>query len=256
MATVLKPGGRYKTVYVDPAYGRPVLSGTQLLQVKPINLGYMPARAFKTPTAYEVRKGWLAYQADGRAEDALGLPVMITSDRDGWLASGHVGRLICKPDIDAGWLYLAVRNWAAQVQLKSLASGSVVDSTFAWDMESVILPPRDSVDGKAIQVAWEKFRAPLDGPEDEALSLVEESLSGSGVLDYDFSTRLSRPTSALELRFRKLVDKWRKDTQHTSSVKKMIEHRSYKLVIENGPRCPASTITRVERAQGSLACSS
>jgi hypothetical protein len=83
-ATVVKPGGRYKTCYVDAAHGCPVLSGTQLLQVRPINLSYMPLRTFRNPTAYQVRKGWIAYQADGRAEDALGLPVMITSDRDGW----------------------------------------------------------------------------------------------------------------------------------------------------------------------------
>ena len=233
VATVIKPGGRYKTLYVDPTHGRPVLSGTQLLQARPINLGYMPVRAFKNPIAYEVRKGWLAYQADGRAEDALGLPVMITSDRDGWLASGHVGRLISKTGVDAGWLYLAVRNWAVQIQLKSLASGSVVDSTFPWDMESVILPPRDSVDGKAIQEAWEKF-ARARQSEDEAQSLVEHSLSGTSVSYYDFSPSLSIPPSALELKFRKLVDKWRKDTQHTSSVKKMIEHPSYKWIIGMG----------------------
>lgn len=231
VATVAKPGGRYKTVYVDAAHGRPVLSGTQLLQVRPINLSYMQPRAFKNPTVYEVRKGWLAYQADGRAEDALGLPVMITSDRDGWLASGHVGRLIGKADVDTGWLYLAVRNWAAQIQLKSLASGSVVDSTFPSDMESVILPPRDNVDGKAIQGAWEKF-ALARRAEDEALSLVEQCLRDTS--DYDFSPRLSSPPSALELEFRNLVDNWRKDTQHTSSLKKMIEHQSYKRIIEMG----------------------
>lgn len=231
VATVLKPGGRYKTVYVDASHGCPVLSGTQLLQVRPINLSYMPQRAFKNPAAYEVRKDWLAYQADGRAEDALGLPVMITSDRDGWLASGHVGRLISNSDVDAGWLYLAVRNWAAQVQLKSLASGSVVDSTFAPDMESVILPPRDSVDGKEIREAWEKF-ARARRAEDEALSLVEQCLKDG--TDYDFAPRLSSPPSAFELEFRKRVSEWRKDTQHTSSIKKMIQHPSYKWVIEKG----------------------
>jgi hypothetical protein len=136
----------------------------------------MPVRAFKNPAAYEVRKGWLAYQADGRAEDALGLPVMITSDRDGWLASGHVGRLISNTDVDAGWLYIAVKSWFAQIQLKSLASGSVVDSTFPWDMESVILPPRDSVNGKAIKDAWERF-AFAQRLEDEAISLVDKLLS-------------------------------------------------------------------------------
>ena len=233
VASVLKPIGWYKTVYVDAAHGQPVLSGTQLLQLRPINLGYMSARAFKNPFSYKVQTGWLAYQADGRAEDALGLPVMITSDRDGWLASGHVGRLVSNPDVDAGWLYLAVKSWLAQIQIKSLASGSVVDSTFPWDMEGVILPPPDSVDGKAIREAWEKF-ARAQHSEDHALSLVEQSLSGSGGSDYDFSPKLSSPPSPLEIEFRKLVDKWRKGTQHTSSIKKMIEHPSYKRIIEMG----------------------
>jgi hypothetical protein len=157
---------------------------------------------------------------------------MITSDRDGWLASGHVGRLISKTGVDAGWLYLAVRSWAAQIQLKSLASGSVVDSTFPWDMECVMLPPRDSVDGKAVQTAWEKF-AGAQRAEDEALSLVEQALVGGGA-DYDFRPKLSSSPSTLELKFRTLVDEWRNDTQHMSSVKKMVAHPSYKQIIEMG----------------------
>jgi len=196
VAKVLKPGGRPKTLYVDAEYGNPVLSGTQLLQLRPIHLSYMPARAYKNPSAYVVRKGMIAYQADGRAEDALGVPVMITSDRDGWYASGHVGRLVSHPEIDPGWLYLAARSWHSQVQLKSRASGSVVDSTFPWDMETVTLPPRDSIDGKSIQDAWEKF-AVAQRCEDAAKDLIEQSLSGGGGggSDYDFSPKLSRPLS-------------------------------------------------------------
>jgi hypothetical protein len=230
VAKVLKPGGRPKTIYVEPEYGNPVLSGTQLLQIRPIHLSYMPARAYKNPSAYVVRKGMIAYQADGRAEDALGVPVMITSDRDGWFASGHVGRLVSNPGVDPGWLYLACRSWQSQIQLKSLASGSVVDSTFPWDMASVRLPPRDSVDGKSIQDAWEKF-ARAQRAEDEAKSLVEQSLSGS---EYDFAPKLSAAPSPLELEFRELVKKWRKDTQHTSSVKRMVGHPAYKRIIEIG----------------------
>lgn len=36
------------------------------------------------------KKGFIAYQADEQAREALGLPVMITSDRDFWLANGQV----------------------------------------------------------------------------------------------------------------------------------------------------------------------
>jgi hypothetical protein len=100
-------------------------------------------------------------------------------------------------------------------------------------MESVVLPPRDSVDGNAISEAWEKF-AHAQRSEDHSLALVEQSLSGGGGSDYDFSPKLSRPPSPLELEFRQLVAKWRKDTQHTSSIKKIVKHPAYQRIIEMG----------------------
>lgn len=176
VASVVKPGGRYKTYYVESEYGRPLLSGTQVLQTKIINLRFIAPRAFNDVKAYELRKGWLVYQADGRAEESLGLPAMVTSDRDKWLASGHVGRIIARKGVDAGWLFLAVRTWCVQVQIKALASGSVVDSTFSQDMESVILPPPMNVDGKAIKKAWEKF-AKAQEAEDKAVAIIEKALT-------------------------------------------------------------------------------
>ncbi len=35
---------------------------------------------------------------------------MVTPDRAGWMASGHVGRVIARPGIDPGWLYLALSS--------------------------------------------------------------------------------------------------------------------------------------------------
>jgi hypothetical protein len=232
VATVLKPTGRYKTYYVDRDYGRPILSGTQLLQARPINLRYIAPRAFTDPTKYEVRAGWLACQADGRSEEALGLPIMITDDRDRWLASGHVGRVIAKKDVNPGWLYLALRSWAAQIQIKSLASGSVVDSTFPWDMESVILPPPTNGKSGIILPMWENF-AIAQGLEVDAIRLIEQSLGGSDS-DHDFPVKLSKRPSPFELEFRTLVDQWRNDTQHTSSIKRMVQHPAYQRIIEMG----------------------
>lgn len=40
--------------------------------------------------------------------------------------------------------------------------------------------------------------------------------------------------SVLESKFYKLVEKWRNDTRHTSSIKKMVEHPSYKEIIGLG----------------------
>ncbi|MBN1609875.1 MAG: hypothetical protein JW940_24800 [Polyangiaceae bacterium] len=108
VARVLKPGGRYKTRYVAAANGRPLLSGGQLLQTYPINLQHMSPGVFKDVADYELRRGWVAYPADGRAEEELGRPVLITPHRDGWLASGHVGRIEPLRGVNPGSLFLAL----------------------------------------------------------------------------------------------------------------------------------------------------
>lgn len=138
VADVLKPPGRYKTIYVSEPYGRSFMSGTQVLQLVPASRQFMAERAFSDVSLFELRKGWSVFMADGRAEKDLGVVAMIPSDRDAWLASGHVGRLVPHAGTDPGWLWLAARTWHAQIQIKALASGSVVDSTYPADMESII----------------------------------------------------------------------------------------------------------------------
>jgi hypothetical protein len=179
VAQVLKPAGRYKTRYVDRNNGRPLLSGSQLLQTSPINLQFMAPRAFKDISAYELRPGWIAYPADGRAEEELGTPVLITKDRERWLASGHVGRVIPKPDTDPGWLFLALKTSHAQMQLKARASGSVVDSTFPNDMAEIILPPPVGVDGSKVVKLWDNFREAQE-LEEKASTLIDAALTKLG----------------------------------------------------------------------------
>lgn len=174
VARVIKPGGRYKTCYVDREYGLPILSGAQLLQAYPINLRYMSPKVFKNPERYAIKRPWIAYPADGRAEDALGLPSMVVSNREGWLASGHVGRVIPNHETDPGWLWLACRTAHAQLQLKAAASGSVVDSTFVGDMERVILPPPFRHDYSEVASMWENF-AKAEQDEQHALSIIDSA---------------------------------------------------------------------------------
>jgi hypothetical protein len=180
-AEVRKPPGRYKTNYVGAAYGIPFLSGTQVLQLEVVNQQYMSQKAFADPDAYRLEPGWSVYQADGRAEESLGFPAMVLDDRRGWAASGHVGRLVPRDGTNAGWLWLAASTWQVQVQLKALASGSVVDSTFPSDMESVILPPVSDVDGDTVTAAWSKFGEARDRKR-LALQILDDGLTAlSGV---------------------------------------------------------------------------
>jgi hypothetical protein len=174
VADVFKPAGRYKTCYVEPEYGRPLLSGAQLLQTSPINLKYMSSSVFKNIELYELKAGWIVYPADGRAEEELGTPVLITVDRDGWLASGHIGRIVPKKGVDSGWLFLALRTLHAQLQIKARASGSVVDSTFPEDMREVVLPPPLQIDFD-INLAWADM-ATAQALEEEASRDVDNAL--------------------------------------------------------------------------------
>jgi hypothetical protein len=176
VADVLKPPGRYKTVYVTEGHGHPFMSGTQILQLVLAKRQFMADRAFRDSSLYELRRGSSVFMADGRAEKDLGVVAMIPADRDGWLASGHVGRLVPHADTNPGWLWIAARTWHAQVQIKSLASGSVVDSTYPADMEGVILPPEIGVDAPGIAEAWEKF-AHARTDEADASALIDETLA-------------------------------------------------------------------------------
>lgn len=156
VADVEKPAGRYKTYYVDASHGRPLLSGRQVLQYAPVNLQYLSPRSVD-PARYELRASQVAFQADGRSEERLGFPVLIEPDRDRWLASGHVGRLIPKDGVDAGWLYAAFASDQVQLQVKALACGSVVDALYTDELEKVVLPPPGGVDGAGVLRAWAQF---------------------------------------------------------------------------------------------------
>lgn len=171
--------GRYKRLYTDGAHGRPIISGAQLLQSSPIHVQYILPQSFDDVGDFELKEGWIAYPSDGRAEEALGTPVIVTKDKAGWLASNMVGRVVPKPGVDVGWLYVALRTLHSQMQLKSFASGSVVDHTYPDDMNKVILPPRNDFDGADVLDAW-RMLSKAQVMEDEAVAAVDRALAIDG----------------------------------------------------------------------------
>lgn len=176
IAKVSKPAGRYKTNYVDRVWGRPILSGRQIHQTHPVGLKFIALSALTDPDRYELQTHSLVYQADGRAEEKLGVPVMITRDRHGWLASGHVGRLTPNDGVDPGWFYLAVGSPHAKVQIQAMASGSVVDGTYEEDMAGVVLPPPSTV--PEVTNLWDLFDVARNN-ERRASELIDKALSGA-----------------------------------------------------------------------------
>lgn len=180
VADVQKPGGRYKTYYVGPGQGTPLLSGRQILQIDVVGAKNISSRSVKSDSGYELRPGWITFQADGRAEESLGYPSVVTSERDGWFASGHVGRVIPNDLEDSGWLWAAIASDIVQDQIAALACGSVVDALYPETLRGIVLPPRELVDSVAVNRAWDDLAAAAR-KAGEATRLIEDSLAALGV---------------------------------------------------------------------------
>jgi hypothetical protein len=177
VANIVKPASRYKAYHVDSTFGRPFLTGNQVAQSTVIAPKYMADRVFADPDKYRLTAGDVVFPADGRVNEGLGIPTIVTPDRHGWLASEHVLRLAPLPGIHAGWLYLAMTLPHVYQQIQALARGSVVDTLYAEDVAGVLVPPTDSLIGQAAGLAWDDF-AVAHSLEQRAMSLFEALIAG------------------------------------------------------------------------------
>jgi len=148
--------GRYKRYYVEPEHGKPIVSGRQLLQAWPVNLLHIAARSFDF-SGYVLEEGMIAFGAEGRAEERIAQPALITKERSEWLANNHVMRVRPKPGVNSGWLYLAFALPQVQAQVKACSCGSVVDAVTPADLNKVLLPPVDESRGDAAWDCWRDF---------------------------------------------------------------------------------------------------
>jgi len=169
--------GRYKRYYVESDHGRPIVSGRQLLQSQPVNLRHIASRSFDF-SDYELTAGMVAFGAEGRAEERISQPSLITRDRAGWLANNHVMRVRPKDGVNAGWLYLSFAIEQVQAQVRASACGSVVDAVYPSDLDDVLLPPVDNARGDRAQKCWDDLaeanqveRAAIQSVEDRILAV-------------------------------------------------------------------------------------
>ncbi len=159
---MIKPPGRYKTLYVEEEdFGLKLMSGRNLAQFRPIGLKVMSKEAWSDPEAYIIRRDMVLLTADGRAEENLADCALVRTDRDGWAASGHIHRLVPKAGVHPGLLYLACSCDPVQKLLKGLATGSVVDALSEADVSRVVVPYPLSGRGKRLGDdalrAWDGF---------------------------------------------------------------------------------------------------
>lgn len=173
---------RYKRIYVEPGNGLPILSGRQLLQMRPVNLQYL------APTAVDVDEftlgaGTTVFGARGRAEERVALPALITNDRAQWLASHNVMRVRPNEGVNPGWLYLCLATEHVQAQVKASAFGSVVDVVDPDNLRRVVLPPEDNESGDIVTECWAEFESASSLEAAAIARLENEILRRTGTRD-------------------------------------------------------------------------
>lgn len=139
---------RYKRFYVEPPHGRPILSGRQILQYRLVNLRNVSDRSFDDPKSMEIAAGMTLIGGVGRAEGRIGEAGIVCPDRDGWLASNDVMRIVPRPGVSPGVVYLALSSPAVQQQIAALPYGSVVDHIYPADLEQIVVPTIDEHHGR------------------------------------------------------------------------------------------------------------
>lgn len=168
--------GRYKRYYVQEGYGRPILSGRQILQLRPVNLQHISDRSFGDPSAFVLDEGMTIFTCDGRAEEALGSPAFVSNHWAGWMASNHVMRAQPR-DIHPGLLYLALASRFTQSQLKVRATGSVIDALDPASIGDVVIPLPAEADGDALGTAavecWRAVAEALESYDHAVFDLQE-----------------------------------------------------------------------------------
>lgn len=163
---------RFKRPYVrDPNDGIPLLQGTHIPQIKPLDIKYIWKR-MKNIEAYIVRKNWILVTCSG----TIGRLVLVSDYWDGWTATNHLLRIIPKEkEINPGYLAGFLLSIYGQVQFQRLVYGGVVDEIgeageLFYDI--LVLKPRDkSIENKIGSLVIEAYNK-----KDKANQIEEEAI--------------------------------------------------------------------------------
>lgn len=129
--------GRFKRIYVGKDYGIPLLSGTQIVQIKPYDLKYISTKVTKNIEDWTVQASWVLVSCSG----TIGRIALVPKEWDGWAISQHVLRIIPNiKKINTGFLVAFLRSEYGHQQVISKTYGGVVDELAEDDMRDVLIP--------------------------------------------------------------------------------------------------------------------
>jgi type I restriction enzyme M protein len=251
-------GPRFKRPYADKGVtsGPKIIryfTGNAITQTRAENLKYLDLQKAKPIQLKMINKlylqrGMILITDSG----TVGRVIYTTAYQDGAIGTNNLIRVVISDELLRGYVYQFLSSKLGQDQLKANIYGVIIDHIEPADVKNILIPiPKDPEVLKAIALPI------LRSMDFQEQAYIEQEISKMELaevggyptnLDPELAKKIRTlradseppPSSAprapaFELEFRALVEQWRKDTKHTSSVTKMITHPAYRRVMGMGP---------------------
>ena len=159
--------------------GIPFLQGAHIPMIQPMDVKYIWNK-MKNLEDVKLKKGWVLMTRSG----TVGRIGFVGDFLDGWCASEHILRIICKSEINPCYVVAFLSSPYGEHQIKGKIYGAVVDEIAEQDVSliediDVILPPNEIQNkiGSLVLEAYNK-KDKANRIEEEAIKLLENALIG------------------------------------------------------------------------------
>ena len=168
-------GKVYRVPVEDKAYGAPLLSGKDLVMVRPAAEKYLSVLNARHIERCRLQRGWVLVSCSGN----IGRVAMCYRNFEGFVGSEHMLRLICdETQINPFFVATFLSSPFGQVQMQAASYGSVIPE-FSKDQLGHLLIAIPEDRGKSIGATVRRaydLRADARDLEDEAIRLFETAI--------------------------------------------------------------------------------
>jgi type I restriction enzyme S subunit len=165
---------RFSRIYVDKEYGRPFLSGKNIIQIRPA-LKYISLSETSDIENLQVKKGWILLTRSG----TLGRVGFIWNNYEDFTATDDIVRIVSNDNVDSGYLYAFLSSEYGYHQILRYKYGAVIDHLTPKDIGFVIVPicRNQKEIGDLVRQAYD-LRAEAIYLENEAQEILTKALTG------------------------------------------------------------------------------
>ena len=247
-------GPRFKRPYADKGVtgGSKIVryfTGNAITQTRGENLKYLDLEKakpnqLKMIAKLYIERGMILITDSG----TVGRIVYATAYHHGAVGTNNLIRVVIGDEVLRGYVYQFLQSRLGQHQLKANIYGAIVEHIEPDDVKQILVPiPKNRSTLESIGLpALRSTELQEQAFIEQEISKIELANAGGFPNEVDpelpskIHTLIGAPRpksdvpSALALEFKAHAEKWRKETQHTSSLTKMITHPSYRRIMGMG----------------------